>query len=214
MFHQKEAAAFHVLFSGIYESRFRFLYVSYEGGLYVHGRSCTCLNDWPGACRAQCCGRTCQFLGPRSRPWRRDAPPGWPPSNGGHQICAPGSCHSAARWGSEPEGCPEQMCLPGTRGEKELIGIMNMPVQIRAATFMSTSFLFTRHSLQAWGEFIQLFNGICMCWPAEQNMKGEHRGRFIQRFCLKQEEWQTPDKCINSSLWDAFNVVRFCWLML
>lgn len=75
---------------------------------------CTCLNDWTDACRAQCCGRMCQFLDPRSRPWQRDAPRGWPPSGGGHQICAPGSCHTLARWGSEPEGCRGRMYPPET----------------------------------------------------------------------------------------------------
>lgn len=72
----------------------------------------TSLCDWTGACRAPCCGRTCQFPGPRSRPWRRDAPPGWPLSGDGHQTLAPGSCRTEARPGNAPAGSLEQTCPP------------------------------------------------------------------------------------------------------
>lgn len=77
---------------------------------------CTSLCNWPGACRAPCCGHMCQCPGPRSRPWRRDAPPAWPRSGAGHQTRAPGSCRIEARPGSAPEGSLERTYPPGEGG--------------------------------------------------------------------------------------------------
>lgn len=74
--------------------------------------------DWTGACRAPCCGRTCRFPGPRSRPWRRDAPPGWPLSGDGHQTLAPGSCRTEARPGNAPGGSLERTCPPAEQSKE------------------------------------------------------------------------------------------------
>lgn len=74
---------------------------------------------WTGACTAPCCGRRFRCPGPRSPPWRRDAPPGWPRSGDGHRTPAPGSCRTEARPGSGPEGSLERTYPPGER-EQEL----------------------------------------------------------------------------------------------
>lgn len=74
---------------------------------------------WTGACTAPCCGRRFRCPGPRSPPWRRDAPPGWRRSGDGHRTPAPGSCRTEARPGSGPEGSLERTYPPGER-EQEL----------------------------------------------------------------------------------------------